>query len=237
MREPQYNPDDPLFLLSRSLDEDLPEPERSAEGGLDKALAASASLRAEAEELRALDRLIMRWAGQPAELDWEHHAALIIAQAEGNEDADGLEKVDRLLEHWGRRSVSLHAEAFTADVMAKVAPKRGRIIWSSPLFRLVRLRALAAAAAVVLAVTGVLWFTQSPEPFVYVAYEPQAATRAGSSRTEGVPRGAGRTSRVVVSFARTPVYEEAPSWAESGISFGSLGSTVEHTWTGEIPPI
>ena len=128
-----------------------------------------------------------------------------------------------------------NAEAFTADVMAKVEPRRGRITRSAPLFRLGV--PLAAAAAVVLAVIGAMWFAPSPEPFIRVVYEPWASGRALSVQSEDAPQDAARMSPVVVSYARTLDGDEARTWVPPGISLGSVGSAAIHTWSEELPPI
>jgi len=235
MCEPEYNPDDPLFLFSRSLDEAPQDQERSAASRLHEVLDMSPSPRAEAEELRALYRLIARWARQPVELDWDNHAALIQARIEHGTDADRLEQIDRLIERWGRETAPLHGDVFTEDVMARLAPKRGRITWPG---RVLRLGVpLAAAAAVALVVFGMMWFTPAPEPFVRVVYEPWSSGSAGSIKPEDGHRDSGRTSRVVVSYARTLDDEEMAMRAPSEVSLGAVGSGSPGTWTEELPPI
>lgn len=213
MSDEGYNPDDPLFALSRSLDEELPEDMRQK---MEEALAASEALRSEAESLRATDRLVKRWASPPAELDWGRHAALIEAQATGD-DGEEANKLDRLLERWGRTVPSHDEGSFTAAVMAKVRSERRRAVRSSLLFRLGA--PLAAAAAVAIAITGSLWLMPSGEPIAYVAF------------VSGLPADqvdTGRSSVGVVSFVRTPV-EQAEITVPAGMSFGSVGSAAAYT--------
>ncbi len=218
MSDEGYNPDDPLFALSRSLDEELPEDVRQK---MEEALAASEALRAEAESLRATDRLVKRWASPPADLDWGRHAALIEAQAPGD-DSEELDKLDRLLERWGRTVPLLDEGSFTAAVMAKVRLERRRAARSSMLFRLGA--PLAAAAAVAIAITGSLWLMPSGEPIPYVNYARELST----DRVD-----AGRPSVTVVSFVRTPV-EQAGITVPEGMSFGSVGSAAGYASGREV---
>lgn len=215
-----YNLDDPLFAVSRSLDEDLPEDERRK---MEEALAASESLRAEAEALRATDRLVKRWASTPAELDWRRHAELIEAQATGEESKE-LEKVDHLLGRWGRTEPLLDEDAFAAAVMAKVRSEGRRSMRSSLLFRLGA--PLAAAAAVAIAITGSLWLRPSSEPTTYVAY----VSSYSSDQVHLDRRSVG-----VVSFVRTPVEPDAMV-VPTGMSFGSVGSAVGYDQDQEVLP-
>jgi anti-sigma factor RsiW len=221
MSDEGYNPDDPLFALSRSLDEKLPEGERRR---MDEALAASEALRAEAESLRATDRLVKRWASAAPELDWGRHAALIEAQAP-DDDSEELNRLDRLLERWGRTVPPLDEGSFTAAVMARVRSERRRAARSSLLYRIGA--PLAAAAAVAIAITGSLWLMPSGEPITHVVYVSTLSTD---------PVDEDRPSVSMVSFVRRPV-EPAEITAPAGLSFGSVGSAAEYVSDQEMLPL
>src|SRR3990167_1097091 len=117
MTRDAYNADDPAFLISRSLDDDLPEAERRR---LDEALGQSESLRSEASKFEAVDRLVQRWGRRSVELDWRYHAALTHASAAEGTGETGSRKIDDLLRRWGGRSDDAEAVDLTAGVLAKI---------------------------------------------------------------------------------------------------------------------
>ena len=191
MSEAPYNPDDPAFLASRALDEDLTAEERRK---LEELLATSKSLRDELEGLRAIDRLVQRWGTPPVECDWDAHAALAAARAAGEDDEQDLRKVDNLLERWRRTPAEVDAEEFTASVMARVAP---RTAWSRRRRLIIRLGVpLAAAAALAIAATGLFW---SPAP-------PDAIVQRPAGFAQMVVKEPAEPARVAVAvFDRTPI--------------------------------
>lgn len=228
MSEAPYNPNDLAFLLSRSLDEELPESERQK---LREALAASEALRAEAEQLRALDRLVKRWGQRTVELDWEHHAALAKAQAAADGDAEKLGRLDTLLDRWAGQPVGFDEERFTAAVMAKVRSERKRRTWQAVIFRLGT--PLAAAAAVVFAVTATLWWKPATEPTYTIEIGPPPAMAAQASSAGDVPEA-------VVVFGQMPA-DKAANVVSSGrrssaISFIAIAAARVIVGAGEIPP-
>jgi len=223
MSETPYNPNDPAFLLSRSLDDELTDDERRR---LDEALASSPSLQAEAEKLRALDRLIKHWGAQQAALDLDHHAALIIAQTAGDDDADKLKKVDQLIERWASKNVLFDADRFTAVVMDRVAQELDREMRRGWIFRLGA--PLAAAAAVVFAVIGGAWWGSKPEAVCRVEFGPRVAMVTA-------PTDMTVTPSAMVSFGRAPVEPFAET--STGISFGTVGSSAPVAMPGESPPL
>jgi len=224
MSEIPYNPDDLAFLVSRSLDEELPEADRRR---LDDALASSESLRGEAEQFRNLARLVQRWAAEGAELDWEHHHALISAQAAGEDDSEASRKLDGLLARWGASVVPLDEKKFTNAVMTRIDPRRARKIGRRLVFRLGV--PLAAAAMVALALTGRLWFGPPPASVSQVVFGKRAATTAGLT-------SAAALAVAVVSFAREPV-DVTTRIASAGMSFGSAGATPLPVMPEDAPPL
>jgi len=206
MTDEPYNPEDAALLFSRSLDEDLSDEQQER---LDQALAKSDALRAEADELRSVDRLMKEWGAQPAKLDWEPYAATIRARIDAEGDEDELRKVDEWIKRWGEKAVPVDEESFTRRVMAGIEPSRGR----SPVFALVfRIGApLAAAAAIALTLTATFWSGQDRDAICEVAIGPKVADVG----LMGEPVG---QSRPIISFRRTADMEVARSGPATGIS-------------------
>jgi len=204
-----YNPDDPAFLISRALDDDLPETERRR---LDEALAQSESLRTEALKFEAVDRLVQRWGRRSVELDWRSHAALTQASAAEGTGETGSRKIDDLLRRWGGRSDEVEAVDLTVGVLARIRGERRR---ATPQRYLLRIGLpLAAAAAIILTATTTTWFAPAPQPICRVAIGPS------SRETTGVAPETG--SAVVVSFAR-PTEVLAASPRAPSIGFATIG--------------
>lgn len=200
--------DELFFLLSRSLDEDLTDGERRR---LDAALAESASLRAESDALRAVDRLVRRWGERSIELDWPTHERLIRASVQ--EDAS-LAEVDELVARWGRTEVSCDDAAFVDGVMERIAAESGvRRTLRMPRWYRIGVP-LAAAAAIVFAVTARQWFT-APSPVCDVSY-------GTSPGIESNDAAIGKPPRLVVQF--TQVSQERRVPAPIGMSYGSVGA-------------
>ena len=223
MTSEDYNPTDPEFLLSRDLDGDLSEEERRM---LDEALAGSESLRAEREKLRAADTLVSSWAARSPQLDWATQAKLVQADVAGETDDEALQKVDSLLTRWGRRTEGIGGDAFTAAVMARIAPPRRRPALQRLIFRVGV--PIAAAALIAVAVTGRFWFTVSQEPAVKVVIGPAAPMR---SSMDGGPG-----PRTVVSFAQTASEPRDTTPEPPGISYMTLGSSpMVESWEYSAP--
>lgn len=221
MSEPTYNPDDPAFLASRSLDEDLPESEQRR---LDHSLSVSDSLRREAEQLRVVDQLVKRSGAEEVDIDWDAYADLVVANALAGQDEEGDGKLDDLLERWGSRQPEADSEAFTAAVMARIEPKRRRLR-PNLIYRIGA--PLAAAAAVALAVTASFWVRSLHAPVSEVVIGRLVETVASAPSP---PRTA------VVSFRREPA-EAAAQTATPGISFMAFSAIpAPKEWSDEAPP-
>ncbi len=253
MSEALYNPDDPAFLISRTLDENLSEQERRR---VDDALAESEALRIEERQLRAVDRLVKSWSSRTAQIDWDVHAALICDLAADENGADALRAVDHLLKRWGERSVAFDEQRFAEAVMERVRrDASGDIVRGAEAGRtsrrgwIIRLRApLAAAAVVVFSLTTAFWFASGGsnlEPVCEVVVGPRLAMAAPSPAD-------GLVSRAVVSFAREvpvgPASSGGPTFQSvaerdrvsvprsSGISFTAIGAVSLFIGVGEMPP-
>lgn len=221
MSDAPYNPSEPLFLLSRSVDERLTEDEQRR---LNEALNASAALRQEAEAMRKVAGLIGRWSKEPVELDWRHHAALIASRTDAD-DEDELGRMDALLQRWGARMPAYDADTLTARVMAGIQSRAPRRTRSSLIFRLAA--PLSAAAAIALVVTGLRWFQADVRSVAIIQYGmPVRAARTGES-----------DANVTISFRRTPPSADAVAVAAPGFSFISVGATDLPVPAKEIPPL
>ena len=226
MSEERFNPNDPAFLASRSLDERLSPGEQAV---LDEALASSESLRAEVGKLGALKQLIQGWGADDVEVDCENYQTLIHARAHSEEYSEDLDKVDQLLSRWGRKDPCLDADVFTASVMARIHRIEGGR-WSRRLIVRVGVP-LAAAAALLFVLTGGPWLLPAGRPVCRVVY----GAAVGSS---GAPRGlkpaaqgeehAAPTS--VVVFDRTALASAAHSGDRVAISLGVVGSGPLAAW-------
>lgn len=228
MSDVPYNPDDPAFLLSRSLDEKLTKAEQQQ---LDQALASSEALRTDADRFRRLHQLINRWGAKPVDLDWEHHAALMEAQLIGTSDADKLGKIDQLLGQWASQTVSIDEGAFKTAVLARVRAQRKTKPWHRVIFRLGV--PLAAAAAVVFAVTGILWNGPDARSKLTIEIGPSLVMVTPSDHDADllepvVMFGQEEDSQEVtkVSSART----------SSGVSFIAIGASRIGVGAANVPP-
>lgn len=220
MTESGYNPNDPAFLLSRGLDGDLTAEEQSS---LDAAIAGSESLRAEDEGFRAVDGVVRGWASRPVEIDWESHAALIVARVRREETDDERAGLNSLLDRWGRAQVVFDERSFTSGVQARL---RGRAGLRPRHARILRLGVpLAAAAAVAMTLTARVWRPAPPEPVCVVRFAAAVTT---------TPSGAAGSATAVVAFDRTRV-ERLSDSGGGGISLGFLGA--ESPGYVEGPPI
>ncbi len=203
MDDRTYNPDDPLFLVSRSLDGELSADERRR---LDELLAESPSLGEEARQIQSTDAAIRQWGRTRVELDWEHHAKLIQGVLAESSDS-GLGGVDRLLTDWSRSQPDFDEEALAQSVLARIAPARrqpGIVRWT------LRIGApLAAAAAVVFALTASFWSTPAPVVVVSIG-------RAAVSTPEATV--------AVVSIGRSNGGGRVDTTA-SGVGFITMGSS------------
>jgi len=224
MSDSEYNPHDPLFLLSQSIDGELTPAQRQE---LDSALAASAELRAEAEQLRTLCDLIQMWGTQDHGLDTENLGDEVTAHLSEVEEAESAELagIDDLLRRWSEAAPEVDWERFHGAVMERIAPARRAVpIWG----RVLRLGTpLAAAAAIALAYLGYLrpWDTEVPRtPAVVVQVGPQVEALARVPQEDVFQVSFGRES------APPPASEElqrGPSCVIAGASLRPASYSVQ----------
>jgi len=205
---------DPLFLASLDIDGDLSAPERAQ---LEKALKGSPSLREQAAQLRTVAKWMDSYRKYELHIDWKTHENLVLA-AIGEHDS-GLACVDRALKKWAKSEPDYDERVFVNGVLSRIdsARRTKRTAWRT----VARLGApLAAAAAVVLAVTAT-W--QAP-----VRMSPVVDVRIGPVG-EGAP-----IDETVVSFAR-PSQSFSPDAADGSIGYMTLGSSPNSSTWEESP--
>jgi hypothetical protein len=217
MTDQAYNPNDPEFLMSRDLDQDLSENERRR---LQEAADHSPALRAQAAQLCRLDQLLRRWGDSTHEAGSRDLAPTIVARL-AREQAESPE-IDRILTRWAATDVNVEND-FASAVMARLRAERRQPVWSR---RVLRIGApLAAAAAIAIAVTAGLWSPPEPKAVVRVvireaAYEPAPAP-----------------SRVVVSFVRRIAEPDLRVAARADVSFMTVGTSWPDDPSSEVPPL
>ena len=219
MSEKPYFPDDPEFLASRALDEDLSTDEQQR---LEEELAVSDELRAEAKLLGAVDHLIRQWGGDEVELDWETYAKLVQARIESLGEEEDLHKVDEVLAQWAATRAETDGERFIATVMRRVRAEAPQRSWRGVVFRIGT--PLAAAAAVAIAVTASFWSAASRETVCEVTVGP------GTCLVEASPSA-------VVRFDRTPVERAEGEGQTPRMSLLAMGSSPVIAESPEAPPL
>jgi hypothetical protein len=222
MMDETYNPGDPLFLVSRDLDADLSKEERDR---LTEVLRSSESLRAEANRLRAVDRMVRQWGFEGVEIDWKHHAGLVAVTLRTDSDDGVLYRVDELIAAWARRRPVFDERAFTQGVLDRIKPsgRKSRVLpWA------LRLGApLAAAAAIALAVTATIWFVPTPLPVAVVSIGHADNQKPPSRPVE---------PKVIVSFARPATDRHTVATAAPGIGYMTIGSSpLPRAWDEPAP--
>ncbi len=219
MSEQTYNPNDPLFLASRSLDETLCEPDRRR---LDDWLAGSESAAQELARLGAVDRLVHQW-GQAKVVEGQTNLAKsVLDRISQDAQCEPADSVDGLLEQWGRSQPEIDWNQFSSAVMTKVRAERRRRIVTRLTFRL---GAPLAAAALVFALT--LDFraplgtpTAKPLGVVNIAWKSPAARQAVTQ------------TATLVSFARISGGEKPVDRLTPAITVAWAGSA---PMAGELP--
>lgn len=212
MSETPYNPDDPALLISRGLDQDLSEAERRR---LDEALAESPALRAEAEQFRAVDELVKRWASRSADVESTPFVKTVLAAVESEDDHD-LHQIDRWLRGLGRDAVDVDTEEYTAQVLSRLSLRKRQPPRRPLIFRLGV--PLAAAAALAMLVTVPRWWPLAdtqPRCRIEIARGAFAGDRDADSTTRTV---------AVVTIARLPRTLASAQSTRSGVSLVSFSS-------------
>ena len=220
MSDSNYNPNDPAFLASRALDESLPA---GAKARLDEALDASEDVRSLGKQMEAVDRLVKKWGWRSSDIDWAWHEKLIKARVEAIGDEDRLDGVDDLIAKWAPPP-PIDEHRFESAVMNRIRRERPatrrRILFRIGL-------PLAAAAAIAIVATGMLWPSLSTRPVVQVDIGP-------SERF--VSSDAARTTFAFVSFDRTPRPRDITD-RRPVLSILAVGSSASGRMMEESPPL
>ena len=220
MSDSNDKPNDPAFLASRALDESLPA---AAKAILDEALDVSEDLRSLGKQLEAVDRLVKNWGRRSSDIDWAFHEKLIRARVEAIGEEDRLDGVDDLIARWAPPP-PIDERRFESAVMSRIRRERlanrRRILFRIGV-------PIAAAAAIAIVATGMLWPSPSTQPMVQVDIGPPE--RFVSSE-------AARTAVAFVSFDRTPrprnITDRRPV-----LSFLAVGSAPSGRVMEESPPL
>lgn len=220
MSASNINPNDPAFLASQAMDESLPA---KAKAGLDQALDASEDLRTLAKQVEAVDRLVKNWGRRSPDIDWACHEKLILARVEAIGEEDRLDGVDDLIAKWASPS-PIDEHHFESEVMDRIRRERPAIR-RRILFRIGV--PLAAAAAIAIVATGMLWPSLSTRPLVHVEVGPSERFLSSD---------AARTALVFVSFDRTPRPRDITG-RRPVLSFLAVGSAPSGRMMEESPPL
>lgn len=217
MSEFEQDRNDPFFLLSRSMDEELSDDEQRV---LEDALAQSDDLRATVKQWLRLHEIVRAWSLAHPDVDTEPYVKHVVARLGDAESEVVSTDVDALLEHWGETAPDYDDKSFVHGVMdrlgqADAPPERH---WSLRRFAL----PMAAAAALVFAVVGVLRLETKDHGYCLVEYHATTGTieRGSTVDTE---------TAVVVSFVRAqdPARLESSDMRLAFISFGVDASLAE----------
>lgn len=117
MSELPFNPNDPLFLASRSLDERLTDDERRK---LAKWLREDVEAARELEELRGADRLVQRWGRSFTDLTSDDVVDFVVAGISKETQVGEEGNLDQLLERFGLAKPEIHWSAFHHGVVGKI---------------------------------------------------------------------------------------------------------------------
>ena len=233
MSDSEYNPHAPLFLLSQSIDGVLAPTQQEQ---LEAALAASAELRAEAEQLRAVCKLIEAWGTQADGVDADslgEEVSVHLAASEGAESSE-LAGVDDLLRRWSQPEPKIDWEQFHGSVMKRIAPERSERSAAPVWGRILRLGTpLAAAAAIALAYVGYLrpWNLPRSQP----AHPPIVSVRIGP-QVETLVEGAGEDV-FEVTFGRDSTPSSTSEEVRRGPSCVIAGASLRPASYSIQPPL
>lgn len=212
MTDDTYNPQDPAFLASRSLDEVLSDADAER---LQAWLQASPQAERMFEEWRTVDAAVKQRCGDVVEVDETAFVESVLGRiAEQHDHTD--EALDAALRTWRDDRVELDDAAYVDKVRSRLGARDNRTAYR-PFLHSIR-RPLAAAAVVALILTGGWWLAFSSRPVVEVSFERMAAHTNTSIRETAHAR----TDRVVIFDRTTPTPTARPP-SEPGVAFAVIG--------------
>lgn len=220
MSENRYDATDPLFLLSKSLDEVLTAEERER---LDQAIVSGRVTQAEIRDWRATHVLLGRWASKTGDVLVANLEPEVLRRVQSQPDDEAL---DGLLSGWGHSEPEVDWDYFHGGVMREVRALRLRQRRPAVWLRIGL--PLAAAAAVVFAAMISLRTRQVESSRVVVRIGLHAA---------GERVVAGSDVRTTVSFGRVSVGPEMMDRPAAGISSGWGGPSPGLESAPDVPPL
>lgn len=221
MSDTPYQPNDPLFLLSRGLDEPLTAEEQKA---LDRALENGDLSPDDARDLRAVDALLRRW--KAVSIMTADLSASVMARLDEKSEA-GDDALDDILAALDADEPRIDWNRFHHGVMEKVFLARPQ--WVRPLLRIGAPLALAACLA--FAAWLSLWApsTETVEPArLLVQFDPSS----GSTKVDSLAE-----PRVMVAFGRASLTSVSDSRPLPPISSGWAGATAVNEPVLDVPPL
>jgi len=224
MIDPPYNPNDPAFLLSRSLDESLTDGEKQK---LRATLETSEEFRRLLAELRSVDSLVRHWGARKIEVDESSFVDGVLGRI-ADEHSDAFSEVDDVLRSWGERSVRVDEASFVAGVHRRVNESSRERVTSTWIYRI--RRPVAVAAALGLVVTAALMYRVSQRPVAEVLI-----VRTHTSFSEGASSDVGE-SRVVV-FDRSAIADSSMTRNSGRTALMVIGADADDEDVIDAPPL
>jgi hypothetical protein len=218
MTELPFNPYDPAYLFSRSLDEPISPEEQEI---LARAVSRNPGLAKELDSLRQVSDVVRRWSLRSDSQGITDLNDRVISVIKGG-DAFQEAKLDHVLARWKTTEPVFDDQAFTRTVMQAVG--RSHRLAGTRRWVLRIGMPLAAAASIMLALVGVRWF-ESHEPVSVVWIGPRG-------RVEDEPTGEVQITRLV-QFDRTTVAEATVHTSVTVISVGSSAWEPQE----DVPPL
>lgn len=224
MTNTPYNPNDPEFLASRRLDEDLSDSEGK---GLRAFEAGSPESARFVRDMHGVHNLIGQWGSRRVEVDESAFVEGVLGRI-ADDQAEETAGIDVALQSWRAQGVAVDEGAFVAQVTQRLegvgSPSRG----DSVTYRI--LRPLALAAVIGLAITALMWFQRGPLPVSTVSIQ-RSYVEAGAGDA-----GVDQPSRVVV-FDRTALADARESRQSGRTSIIVIGTEAYEGDAADVPPL
>ncbi len=224
MSESTYNPNDPAFLASRSLDETLDDADQER---LRDVRSADASVETEARQLAAVDALVRKWSESDAYGTPDAFVESVLGRIVDEHDEKN-HALDQRIRDWAGNVPQVDARAFVNGVRRRMERGHGQRRRRPMLFRLGV--PLAAAASIALALSAGLWFRSARRPLVEVSIGRMALGHKGHASDLGGASG-------VVVFDRTIVAGRTKERNSVGVAFAMIGADPVPLGSQEVPPL
>ncbi len=232
MSDDLYNPTDPLFLLSRSLDEPLTDEDRLR---LNEFMQSGAASRVDAQRFLSLNRLLRDWKSQNSILFDRELPDRVLAAIRANPMVENRDdSLEDLLSQWRKESPAIDWVRFQSDVMCEIRreerfSKSRRLVFRMGV-------PLAAAAAIAFAFLIPRQTSIVPRESIRAEIRTQV-TLARPVNPNGLPFQPEASSRVTVSYGRLSVGPERVELSRTMISSAWAGADGETDAAEELPPL